>query len=197
MKLCPSVKNGLCFSCIQCGKCCSNEQEGYVFIYQDDIDDICKNLKISEEKLAEKYLSTTDYEFELWDENLAETHKTKVYQTLILNNEKNQNCAFLFEEQGKKLCRIYKSRPLQCKIFPFWNIVITSEEHFISASHSCPGINCPDDSKGFFSPEKIQELVYLERKMEYDYYIKMQHCDFNINEVYPFLQMIKPLDKKK
>ncbi|UYP44897.1 hypothetical protein NEF87_001182 [Candidatus Lokiarchaeum ossiferum] len=197
MKLCPSVKNGLHFSCKQCGKCCSNEQDGYVFIYQEDIDNICKNLKISEEDLAEKYFSTTDYDYDLWDENLGETKKTKVYPTLILNNEKNQNCAFLIEAEGKKLCKIYKSRPLQCKIFPFWNVIITSEEFFLSASHSCPGINCSEDTKGFFSPEKIKELVYLERKMEYDYYTKMKNCDFEMNEVYPFLKKIKPLSKKK
>ncbi len=197
MNLCPSVQSGLYFTCTQCGKCCSKEQEGYIFIFQDDVDKISANLKISEEKLAEKYLSTTDYEFTLWDDELKDTQMTKVYPTLILNNERNQDCIFLFEKSGRKLCKIYQSRPSQCKLFPFWNLVITSEENFISTSHSCPGLNSPDDSVGLYSPEKIKELVHQERQVERDFYIKMRNNDFDINRVYSFLQNISYLSKKK
>ncbi len=195
MDLTPSITNkGFYFSCQQCGKCSSNEQEGYVFLYWPDINAICANLHISEIEFAQKYVSTTNYKYSIWDENFNEIGKRNI-PTLILNNEKNENCIFLYSNNEKMLCRIYQSRPLQCQIFPFWNMVVTSEEDFKEACEFCPGIDKKKDDSYLYSPEDIQKRVLKEKEIERNYYLLMEKCNFDINCVYPFLNNVKIKNK--
>jgi len=69
MELCDSVSSGFTFQCQQCGKCCSSDTEGYIFMYIVDIVKASENLQISKEDFAKRYLSITKYEYSIWDEN--------------------------------------------------------------------------------------------------------------------------------
>ena len=52
MKLCKEAEKGFTFQCQGCGRCCSNEIDGYVYLYMDDI----KNMATSVAKYPWKNL---------------------------------------------------------------------------------------------------------------------------------------------
>ena len=195
MDLCDSVSSGFTFQCQQCGKCCSSETEGYIFMYMVDIVKISESLQISKEDFAKRYLSITKCEYTIWDENLEDTIKTKILDVLVLNFEQNSDCVFLFTKDGKKLCKVYQTRPGQCDLFPFWSMNMTSEENFRRTIKYCKGLqkNLNDDCK--FSPGEIKRNIAKEREIERDYFIRMREVDFNIFRVYPFLHPDTPFLK--
>ena len=195
MDLCDSVSSGFTFQCQQCGKCCSNETEGYIFMYMVDIVKISEGLQISKAEFAKKYLSITKYEYTIWDENLEATKNTKIIDTLVLNFEQSSDCIFLFTEDGKKLCKIYQNRPIQCDLFPFWSMIMTSEENFRRTIKYCEGLQKNLDESCKFSPEEIKKKIRIERELEREYFIQMKEVDFNIFQIYPFLPPDTPFLK--
>ena len=42
---------------------------------------------------------------------------------------------------GKALCKLYHSRPMQCRTWPFWQEVVQSQESWNEAASECPGMN--------------------------------------------------------
>ena len=48
----------------------------------------------------------------------------------------NGNCIFLNE----KKCTVYKSRPVQCRTWPFWNENMNAKTWNNNISKNCPGI---------------------------------------------------------
>jgi len=193
--LCDSVSSGFTFKCQQCGKCCSSDTEGYIFMYMVDIVKASENLQISKEEFAKRYLSITKYEYSIWDENLEDTKNTKIIDTLVLNFEQSSDCLFLYIEDGKKLCKIYQTRPIQCDLFPFWSIIMTSEENFRRTLKYCEGLqkNLDDDCK--FSPEEIKKKICIERELEREFFNKMKEVDYNIFSIYPFLPPNTPIQQ--
>ncbi len=157
-----------------------------------DIEKISKGLQISKEDFAKRYLSITKYEFTIWDENLENTNNTKAMETLVLNFEQDSDCIFLFSEEGKKKCKIYQTRPVQCDLFPFWSMIMTSEKNFRRTIQYCKGLQKNPNFSCNFSPEDIKRFVYKERELERDYYNRMKELDFNIFRIYPFLQTDTP-----
>ena len=113
-------ENGLQFECTRCSYCCRHEP-GYVFLSDNDLDAMVKELKISESEFIEKYCSKVDIGF---------------FNRLSLIEKDNHDCIF-WSEKG---CAVYKARPLQCRSYPFWIQVVESEETWNEESRSCPGI---------------------------------------------------------
>ncbi|MHA1720637.1 MAG: YkgJ family cysteine cluster protein [Promethearchaeota archaeon] len=195
MDLCNSVSSGISFHCQQCGNCCSSDAEGYIFLYSVDVEKISKNLQLTKSEFAKKYLAITQYEYTIWDENLEDIGINKIMDTLVLNFEQSSDCVFLYTENEKKLCKIYQSRPVQCDIFPFWSILMTSEENYQRTIKYCKGLQNNFSNFRNFSPEEIKKYVYLERKIEKEYYKSMKEVEFNIFRVYPFLPTNTPILK--
>ena len=195
MDLCDLVSSGISFQCQQCGTSCSKDSEGYIFIYMVDIENISEGLQISKNDFAKRYLSITNYEFTIWDEDLENTNNTKKMETLVLNFEQNSDCIFLFSEEGKKKCKIYKTRPVQCDLFPFWSMIMTSEKNFRRTIQYCKGLQKNHNFSCNFSPGDIKRYVYKERELERDYYNRMKEVDFNVFRVYPFLPPDTPFLK--
>ena len=194
MKLAPSVSSGFHFRCTLCGKCCSNEQEGYVFVYGADITKMSHKLHLTLVEFAEHFLLITPYDYKIWDENLEDTQKTRRLDTLVLNYQQSQDCMFLNKEKG---CDLYHDRPLQCQLFPFWNLIMTSEPYFQSILKDCKADLSKNQSTDFYySPDKIRALINQERQAEYDYYHEMKKYEFNIFQVYPFLEQTERLNSK-
>ncbi|MHA1672205.1 MAG: YkgJ family cysteine cluster protein [Promethearchaeota archaeon] len=188
MNLCYSVSRGLIFRCTQCGKCCSNDSDGHIFIFWDDVRNISKILNLSHVEFAKRYLKITPYDFTIWDENLEDSGMKKIMRTLILNFDQQQDCIFLIKKEEKLLCQIYKARPMQCELYPFWSMIMTSEVNLQEHKDLCPGFHVSKEEGEFFSPDHIEQLVKSERCIERDYYLAMKKVDFDIESHYPFLK---------
>jgi Fe-S-cluster containining protein len=55
---------------------------------------------------------------------------------------------------GRRGCRIYPVRPLQCRTWPFWTINLKSPAYLALAAETCPGIN----SGRQYSFDEIEQL---------------------------------------
>lgn len=115
-------REGLSFSCTQCGNCCSGEP-GYVWATKEEV------RRISE------FLGRTDG----W---LDKKHLRRVGLRYSLTERPDGDCIFLKRENGKAMCSIYPVRPLQCRTWPFWNDLLASKSDWDEiASTKCPGMN--------------------------------------------------------
>jgi len=69
-------------------------------------------------------------------------------------------------DPGKALCRVYQSRPAQCRSWPFWQRNLVSRDGWRRAAQStpCPGM----DHGNFFPAEAIARKLASERSSEED-----------------------------
>ncbi|MGD2169037.1 MAG: YkgJ family cysteine cluster protein [Chlamydiota bacterium] len=116
----PWYKDGLKFTCTQCGKCCSGEN-GEVWLTDKDVDLLAKGLKISRQDFLDQYTS-------------------KVFDKILLNKKPNGDCIFL----KNKKCTAHHSRPVQCRSFPYWPSALKSKETWEGLKNKCEGIEHKD-----------------------------------------------------
>lgn len=109
------MSGGLRFECQRgCTKCC--EQQGFVYLTENDL------------RQAARYLGMTPAAFE----------RKYVYRTahqLRLRKPRDRQCPFL--EGG---CKIHPVKPVQCRLFPFWPELVESAREWASTGEWCPGI---------------------------------------------------------
>ena len=115
-------KNGLQFSCTQCGHCCRHDP-GYVFLSEADVEQAINFLSISEDEFIEKYCTIVDIGF---------------FKKVSLQEKSNYDCIFWQDGVG---CSIYEARPLQCRSYPFWPSILESRETWDQEAKHCPGMN--------------------------------------------------------
>ena len=114
------LKNGIKFSCQSSGNCCvSRGEHGYVYLSKKDLKKLSSHFNLEIKDFKKKYCSKTDGFI-----HLKELKKN------------NGNCIFLNE----KRCTVYKSRPIQCRTWPFWNENMNAKTWNNSISKNCPGI---------------------------------------------------------
>lgn len=113
---------GLQFECTQCGHCCRHEP-GYVFLSENDLNQLLKYLSISQDEFVKKYCRIVDVGF---------------FKRISLIEKPNNDCIFWQNGLG---CSVYNARPLQCRSYPFWHAVVDSEESWKEETDSCPGMN--------------------------------------------------------
>ncbi len=127
----PWYEKGLHFSCKQCGMCCSGTP-GYVFLSKKEALLIAEFLKISGEDFYQKYVRT------LADGRISLKEISPSYRCIFLKDH---------------LCLIYPVRPTQCRTFPWWKSLLSSEKAWKEEKTRCPGID-----QGPLHPyEKIQK----------------------------------------
>lgn len=114
----PWYKNGLRFACTECGQCCTGAP-GYVWISQEEIEDMSKQLGISVKEFIQQYTREIDG-------NLSLKEYPRTYDCIFLRDKK---------------CMVYASRPKQCRTFPFWQENLTSKEAWERCAKRCEGIN--------------------------------------------------------
>lgn len=114
-------KQGLRFTCTQCGNCCSGAS-GYVWLTDDERTRIAEFL---------------GHDRPLLDGPLVR----RVGARYSLTERENGDCVFLRTEGGKRICGIYPVRPMQCRTWPFWNWNLRSPEAWAAAAADCPGMN--------------------------------------------------------
>ncbi len=115
-------KDGLRFTCTQCGNCCSGPP-GYVWVTREEIRRISEFLGHQDGWLPADLLRRVGFKYSLTEKS-------------------NGDCAFLQSKDGKRVCSIYSVRPLQCRTWPFWDSNLKSPKAWAEASrNTCPGMD--------------------------------------------------------
>jgi len=172
-----------------CGECCRGFNDGEVYLYKDDILRLAKIVKMDDEEglknFAQKYVKVINDSF-FWKESGAERGKTYRFKTLgFAFTGDDEHCHFLDE---KNSCTVHKSRPFQCRCFPFWKMMVTSRKNVMEYSKKCPGLQASLKGQGkYYNPHEIQDWAKAEYEMEKKYFFEMKEKNFDILKVYPFL----------
>lgn len=124
-------KDGLNFSCTQCGDCCTGAP-GYVWVNEQELREIAGFLgkSIGEVRL----------------------HHTRLLGLRTsLTEYANGDCTFF--DGRTRSCTIYPVRPTQCRTWPFWESNLESPESWKEVQRDCPGAG----RGAFVSLEEIEE----------------------------------------
>ncbi len=118
-------KDGFCYTfneeaCISCGGACCIGESGYIWVTLNEIKSISEKLNLSIEDFAKEYLIKVNNRYSL-----------KEY----FDNELGYACIF-FDKNSRK-CKIYDTRPTQCKTFPFWK---DFKNNILELTKECPGV---------------------------------------------------------
>ena len=119
-------EDGLCFSCTQSGNCCTGPP-GAVWFSDGEGRAMAKKLEITVDQFYKHY-----------------TRKIGVRWSLTENViDGKYDCVFLDRTTQKPGCKLYETRPLQCRTWPFWPENIKSKSAWERAKKEtpCPGIN--------------------------------------------------------
>jgi Fe-S-cluster containining protein len=104
------------FTCQRgCTNCC--DQEGFVYLSEDDIKSAAKFVRMSRAAFEKKYIYRT-------------RHQRR------FRKPPEKQCVFL--EGGG--CSIHPAKPTQCRTFPFWPEMVESRAAWKSTARFCPGI---------------------------------------------------------
>jgi uncharacterized protein len=112
----PWFKDGLPFTCTQCGHCCTGAP-GFVWVTEEEI-----------EKIAE-FRGEPVREF-----TALNTRKAK--GRVSLREKANNDCIFWEKDRG---CTVYPVRPAQCRTWPFWGSNVETPEEWEKTVAVCPG----------------------------------------------------------
>lgn len=126
----PWYKDGLCFTCTQCGNCCTGAP-GVVWVTDDEIAQIAEVLGKSIDEVRE-------------------LHTRKIGRRVSLTEHENGDCTF-FDPKTRR-CNVYAARPAQCRTWPFWNSNLEKPSAWKTMQESCPGAGHGD----FFPLEEIE-----------------------------------------
>ncbi len=112
----PWYKDGLHFTCTQCGKCCTGDP-GFVWVTEEELAAIARFLG---EPLEE----------------VRAVHARRARGRVTLRERANGDCVFYDTRKG---CTIYPVRPPQCRTWPFWDSNLESREAWEQTERICPG----------------------------------------------------------
>ena len=113
----PWYKDGLPFTCTQCGNCCTGAP-GVVWVDEAEVEQIAA---LTGKSSAEVRL----------------LHTRPVGGRVSLAERANGDCTFF--DGSTRRCTIYAARPRQCRTWPFWNSNLASPENWRSIQEGCPG----------------------------------------------------------
>ena len=131
---------GISFKCQGSGNCCvSRGSYGFVYLTKKDINKLSKHFNSDSLKFKKKYCSKTD----------GFTHLKEL-------KKNNGKCIFLKD----KKCTVYKSRPIQCRTWPFWKENLKTKKWTKQIALFCPGIG-----KGkFYTHNQISKILNTDKK---------------------------------
>ena len=98
-----------------CIKCC--DQDGMVYLSEDDISRAAKFVNLSKAQFEKKYVYRT-------------AHQRR------FRKPRERQCPFL-ESSG---CSIHPAKPTQCRTFPFWPELLEDVREWKRTAKYCPGI---------------------------------------------------------
>lgn len=107
---------GLRFECQPgCIACC--DQQGWVYITEEDLRKAARFLKMTPADFEAKYVYRTA-------------------KRMRLRKPPGKQCHFL----NATGCSIHPAKPTQCRLFPFWPELVETRIGWFSAGRRCPGI---------------------------------------------------------
>jgi hypothetical protein len=133
----PWYKDGLKFTCTQCGDCCTGF-EGFVWVNEEEMQAIADHLG---ESIGAMKLE----------------HTRKVGRKVSLKEFANGDCTFF--DGATRGCKIYPVRPRQCRTWPFWDSNLESPAAWRETKKLCPGTG----TGTFFSLEEIEAKAAVIR----------------------------------
>ena len=113
----PWYSEGLRFECTQCGACCSGEP-GYVWVSEDEIEAMADEIGLEVDAFERKFVR-------------------QVEQDKSLIEYPDGDCIMLDPRTRK--CTVYKSRPIQCRTWPFWDSTLKKRKDWKETCEVCPG----------------------------------------------------------
>jgi len=137
----PWYTPGLKFSCTQCGNCCTGGA-GVVWFTPEEARAMAAELQIDEPTFYKRFARRFGSRY-----SLTEKRSNKGLDCVLLDRE---------SRPGKALCRVYRSRPQQCRSWPFWPENLSSREAWDEAKARVP---CPGMGSGAFVPVEAIRIV--------------------------------------
>jgi len=128
---------GLRFTCTQCGNCCTGPT-GFVLFTDQEAGAMAREIGISKPEFYETYTRDT-----IVGRSLNETKSSFGYDCVFLTRD---------DKTGKTGCSVYRSRPEQCRTWPFWDSNLRGKRDWARASKGCPGM----DTGELHTPKHIQ-----------------------------------------
>ena len=102
-----------------CSACC--EQQGFVYLSEEDVDRIAVFLKLTKLEFERRYIYRT--------KNLIRFRVPRASQCYFLESNR---------------CSIHSVKPVQCRAFPFWPEMVESRREWKETAKYCPGIGKGD-----------------------------------------------------
>lgn len=130
----PWYKDGLKFTCTQCGNCCTGPA-GFVWISDEEIDRLARHLNMTAEQVRQTYCRSIGGRTSLREHRNAQG----AYDCIFLKEIRTRSRDGLPRVQ--RICGIYASRPLQCRTWPFWEGNLASRENWDRSAKRCHGMN--------------------------------------------------------
>ena len=112
----PWYRDGLSFTCTQCGACCTGAP-GFVWVDPGEIAQLAAFRGQTVDDFGKRYLR-------------------KVGDRISLIEHRNGDCVFWDRQQG---CTVYDARPVQCRTWPFWPDNLATPEDWEHVVGVCPG----------------------------------------------------------
>lgn len=113
----PWYREGLQFTCSQCGDCCTGAP-GHVWIINEEIAAMAKLIGLDVAAFEEKYV-----------------RRVGARKSLI--EYANGDCVFF--NTKTRGCNVYSARPRQCRTWPFWDSNLKTPEDWAHTCAVCPG----------------------------------------------------------
>lgn len=109
--------NGLSFTCTGCGGCCQNE--GDTWFTTHEFCRLVSSLGLPVEDVLDIYVSD------------IVAHWVKMKHKVCIDTGVDQ-CIFLDASSGNKKCSIYEYRPIHCKTYPFWPMIVSTSTTWLN-----------------------------------------------------------------
>ena len=112
----PWYREGLAFTCTQCGACCTGAP-GFVWVNMEEITALAEFRGEPIAEFGRKFLR-------------------RIGDQISLIERPGGDCIFWDKAVG---CTVYPARPVQCRTWPFWSENIESPEAWDHVTKVCPG----------------------------------------------------------
>ena len=113
----PWYRDGLAFSCTECGDCCTGAP-GFVWVDAAEVARLAEFRGESPETFGRRFLR-------------------RVGDRISLVERPNGDC--IFWDRATRGCSVYAARPVQCRTWPFWPSNLASPEDWEHVVRVCPG----------------------------------------------------------